>query len=110
MKPLFNRNQNSSSSNKTKIILVAVLLGIGIITLLTLLGFLFLGNGFKFLTPVTQTLVIPTPVCIEPTLTLGTAILHVKTVPNNPNAFPPIPQDTPDIAYWIEGTTINYVF
>src|SRR5215218_1675015 len=91
MKPPVNRNQNPSS-NKTKIILVAVLLGIGIITLLTLLGFLFLGNGFKFLTPATQTLVIPTPQCIEPTLTLGTAILHVKTVPNNPNAFPPIPQ------------------
>jgi hypothetical protein len=102
--------QNTSSSNKTKIIIVAGLLGLGILVLVALLGFLFLRNGFQLGAPTTQTPVIPTPQCIEPTLTLGTAILHIKTVPNNPNAFPPIPQDTSDTAYWIEGTTINYVF
>jgi hypothetical protein len=110
MKPPVNRNHNSSSSNKTKIIIVAVLLGLGILVLITLLGFMFLRNGFQLAAPATQTQVVPTPQCIEPTLTLGTAILHVKTVPNNSNAFPPIPQDTPDTAYWVEGTTINYVF
>jgi len=102
--------QNSSSSNTTKIIIVAILIGIFLVILGTLAGLLLRRNGFQFAAPATQTLVIPTPQCIEPTLTLGTVILHVKTVPNNPNAFPLIPQDTPDIAYWVEGTTVNYVF
>jgi len=115
MKPPANRNQNFSSSNRSKIIIVAVLLGIGIITLLILLGFLFLGNGFQFLTPSTQTPVIPTmfiptPDCGSPTLVLGTSTFQIQTLTPETDGSLTVPPDTSGIAYWVEGTDHNYVF
>lgn len=98
------------SSNRTQIIVVGSLLGVGILVLLSLLAYLFRGNIMQRAAGVTETPAAPTPQCIETTLTLGTSIFHVKTIPNNPNAFPVLPQDKPDNAYWVEGTTVNYVF
>jgi hypothetical protein len=102
--------KQNSSSNKTKIIIVAVLLGLGILVVIILLGFLLLQGGFEFLASATPTRVVPTPICIEPTLTLGATTFHVKSIPGDLSSYPSIPQDTPDAAYWLEGTTINYVF
>jgi hypothetical protein len=101
--------QNSSS--KTQIIVVSILLGLGVLVLVALLAFAFRGNIMQLAAvPATQTQAVPTPPCIEPTLTLGMTTFHVKTIPNNPNAFPALPQDAPDTAYWVEGTMVNYVF
>jgi len=99
-----NPKQNVSS-DKTKIILVIIFLGILLLALGILLG-LLLRRAMQQQHPQA----IPTPLCIEPTLMLGTTIFHVKSLPSDPNTYPPIPPDTPDTAYWVEGTTINYVF
>ncbi len=102
--------QNSSSSQRTQIIIVSALLGVGILALCGLLAYAFRGNLLQLAAFSTPTPIAPTPQCIETTLTLGTNTFHVKTVPNTPNAFPVLPQSTADSAYWIEGTTVNYVF
>ncbi len=100
--------KQNPSSNKTTIVIVSALLGLGILLLIGLVA--FRGNIMQLVATTTQTPAAPTPQCIEPTLTLGTGTFHVKTTPNNPNVFPVLPQDKPDNAYWIEGTTVNYVF
>ncbi len=108
MKSPVNNQQNSS--NKTKILIVAVLLGIGIIVLMVLLGFLFLRNGFQFLTPAIPTLFVPTPDCGSPTLVLGTTTFQIQPIPPGPDGSLTVPSDTSGIAYWVEGTNTNYVF
>ena len=52
----------------------------------------------------------PTPQCVEPTLTLGTANFRVESVAREANGFPEIPKRKNNVAFWVEGTTINYVF
>jgi hypothetical protein len=110
MKQPPNTKQNFSLSDKSKIILVSIFLALLLLVFGVLLGILIRQSGFKLPVRATPTAAIPTPQCIEPTLTLGTSTLHVKSIPNNPNTFPLIPKDTPDTAYWVEETTINYVF
>jgi hypothetical protein len=104
-----NTNQNVSS-NKTKIILIIIFLAILLLAFGILVGLVLRRSGFQFSMSAAQTPVITTPPCIEPTLMLGTTMFHVKSLPSDPNTYPPIPPDTPDTAYWVEGTTINYVF
>ena len=53
---------------------------------------------------------IPTPQCIEPSLTLGTMKYRVESTTREADGFPEIPKRKKDVAYWVEGTTINYVF
>ena len=115
MKPPTNRNQNSSLSNRSKIIIVAVLLGLGILVLITLLGFLFLGNGLQFLTPATQTqvfptLFVPTPDCGSPTLVIGSTTFQIQPLAPAPDGLLTVPPDTSNVAYWVNGTNKNYVF
>lgn len=52
----------------------------------------------------------PTPQCVEPTLTLGTVNFRVDPVTREGNGFPEIPGRKQEMAYWVEGTTVNYVF
>ena len=52
----------------------------------------------------------PTPQCVEPTLTLGTVNFRVDPVTREANGFPEIPGRKKEMAYWVEDTTINYVF
>jgi hypothetical protein len=52
----------------------------------------------------------PTPQCVEPTLTLGTANFRVDSITREANKFPEIPKRKNEIAFWVEGTTVNYVF
>jgi hypothetical protein len=52
----------------------------------------------------------PTPQCVEPSLTLGTLKFQVASVKRSADSFPEIPNGKQDIAYWVEGTTVNYVF
>ena len=52
----------------------------------------------------------PTPQCVEPTLTLGTSQFRVDSVTREANSFPEIPNRKKDVAFWVEGTTVNYVF
>ena len=52
----------------------------------------------------------PTPACVEPTLTLGSNRFRIETILREADGSLNVPVNTPDIAYWVEGTTINYVF
>ena len=54
----------------------------------------------------------PTPTfpCGEPTLTLGAAQFQIKTIARAADGSVAVPSDTPDVAYWVEGTNANYVF
>ena len=53
---------------------------------------------------------VPTPQCIEPTLTLGALTFRVDSVTREADAFPEIPKRKNEVAFWVEGTTVNYVF
>jgi hypothetical protein len=52
----------------------------------------------------------PTPACVEPSLTLGAARYRVEPIARAAGGSLAVPQDTPGVAYWIEGTVVNYVF
>ena len=53
---------------------------------------------------------VPTPQCVEPTLTLGSLKYRVESITREADGFPDIPKSKKDVAYWVEGTTINYSF
>lgn len=110
MKPPTSAKPSLSSSDKTKIVLVSIFLVILLIIFGFLVGLLLRQSGFRLSLRATLAPVIPTPQCIEPTLTLGATTFHVKSIPSDLGSYPSIPQDTADAAYWLEGTTINYVF
>jgi len=108
-------NQNPSSSNRSKIIIVSVLFGLGILVLVTMLGFLFLRNGFPSLAPATQTppiptIFVPTADCGSPTLVIGSTTFQIQPLAPAPDGVLTVPPDTSGIAYWVNGTNKNYVF
>ncbi len=52
---------------------------------------------------------VPTPQCVEPTLTLGSAKFVIKTIARAADGSISVPPDTPNVAYQVEGTQPNYV-
>jgi hypothetical protein len=52
----------------------------------------------------------PTPQCIQSTLMVGTTTFRIETISPAPDGSLTVPQDTPNIAYWVDGTDVNYVF
>jgi hypothetical protein len=113
MNQLPKKDQNSSQKNI--IMMVGILMGVGIVVLISLLIFLFRGNIFQSLapsteTPVIPTMFIPTPDCGSPTLVLGTATFQIQNLTPSPDGSLSVPVDTSGVAYWVEGTSINYVF
>ncbi len=53
---------------------------------------------------------VPTPQCVRPTLTLGSAQFPIESIARAANGSFALPADKPDTAFWIEGTNVNYVF
>jgi hypothetical protein len=53
---------------------------------------------------------VPTPQCIEPSIKLGDAKFRVDSISREADTFPEIPKRNGDTAFWVEGTTVNYVF
>ena len=53
---------------------------------------------------------VPTPQCVEPTLTLGAAKFVIQSLARAADGSIAVPGDKPDVAYWVEGTNVNYVF
>ena len=51
-----------------------------------------------------------TPTCEPATLTLGTALYWIQPIGRSADGSVAVPADTPDIAYWVNGTSTNYVF
>ncbi len=73
----------------------------------------WIGVGVVFLAPQLPALFkqpIPTPACNEPKLSLGAARFRIETLARAADGSLNVPVDTPDVAYWVEGTNINYVF
>ncbi|HXQ34193.1 MAG TPA: hypothetical protein VN843_09285 [Anaerolineales bacterium] len=102
-------------TQKNIVIIISILMGVGIVLLLALVLFLFRGNIFQALapsteTPIIPTMFIPTPDCGSPTLVLGTATFQIQNITRAPDGSLPVPTDTSGVAYWVEGTSTNYVF
>ena len=53
---------------------------------------------------------IPTPQCVQPMLTLGTTQFQIQSIARAADGSVVVPPDRSDVAYWVEGTNINYVF
>jgi hypothetical protein len=52
----------------------------------------------------------PTPQCVRPTLTLGSTQFPIETLARAADGSLALPADKPGAAFWIEGTSVNYVF
>lgn len=57
-----------------------------------------------------MTLLTYKPPCGRSVLALAERNFEIKKVKASSSALPKIPQNTPDIVYWIDGTTSNHVF
>lgn len=55
---------------------------------------------------------IPTPTsgCGQPTLKLGAAQFRIQSIFRAADGSLVVPLDTPEVAYWLEGTNTNHVF
>jgi len=81
-----------------------VMMGIGVIVV---------GAGLIFLGPQLAARLappVPTPQCVQPTLTLGAAVFTIESLAHAADGSVVLPADEPGVAYWIEGTSVNYVF
>lgn len=118
-----------SPSDRTKIIVVSSFLAILLLILGLLIGLLLRRSGFQLSmlverlpdvsniplvstgpTEVIPTVFIPTPDCGSPTLVLGTTTFQIQKLTPAADGSLTVPQDSPGIAYWVEGTNSNYVF
>src|SRR5688572_16506243 len=104
-----NSKQNVSS-NTTKIILIVIFLAILLLAFGILVGLVLRSGDFQLPLFASHITPAPSPQCVEPTLTLGTTKFRMDSVTREANSFPDIPPRKQDIAYWVEGTTVNYVF
>ena len=103
------------ASNKNIVMIVGILLGVGIVLLAALVIFLLRGRIPQMLTPATETpfiptLSIPTPDCGSPTLVLGGTTFQIQSIVPAPDGSLAVPAEPSGVAYWVEGTTTNYVF
>ena len=55
-------------------------------------------------------LIPPVPACGEPKLALGATKFRVQPVARGADGSVVLPQDSLGVAYWVEGTGVNYVF
>jgi hypothetical protein len=129
MKRPLNTKQNFSS-DKTKIILVSIALAILLLVFGLLMGILLRQSGFRLsmlatrsqatpngpptsiipVTSNTQTVFVPTADCGSPTLLIGTTTFQIQNLTPTADGSLNVPQNSPGIAYWVEGTNTNYVF
>lgn len=96
-----------------------VLLGAGLLLLITLLVFA-LGGRLKLQpaqpiatlpsTSIVPTLFVPTPHCGPATLVLGPATFQMQVIQLAPDGSVSMPPDGTGIAYWVEGTDLQYIF
>lgn len=81
--------------------IIIVLGGLAIIAIVILLG----PQVSRLLAPP-----VPTPQCVEPTLTLGSLKYRIQPLARAADGSVALPAGQADAAYWIDGTNINYVF
>ncbi len=62
------------------------------------------------LSPTPFPLSVPTPDCGAPTLTIGPSTFTIQTIQPSSNNFLDVPPDSRKTAFWMDGTTANYVF
>jgi hypothetical protein len=111
-----------SPSEKTQILIVGLFLAILLLLIGYLVGLLLQQRGFQFSlparateTPVVPTTVIPamviaTPDCGTPTLTIGATTYQIQMFDPAPDGSLTVPAGMPGVAYWVRGTDLNRVF
>lgn len=52
----------------------------------------------------------PTPPCVQPTLILGASKFRIESVARAADGSVAVPADAPEVAFWVQGTSANYVF
>ena len=107
--------KQNPTSTRTQIIVVVVLLGLGILVLIAVLLVAFRRNGLPLAVPTTQTppiptIIVPTVDCGSPTLLLGTSTFQIQNLTAAADGSFSVPADTSGIAYWLEGTDLQYIF
>src|SRR5215204_4730673 len=112
MKQPINQKQNSSPSEKNTAVIVASLLGAGLV-ILTVMVIFFLRNirtqQPALVTEAPPTVFVPpllvaTPDCGSPTLTIGTTTFQIQVTQLAADGSVSVPADGAGIAYWVEGT------
>ena len=117
MDQLHRKNQKETTSRKTKITIVLALMGLGVVLMIAIAAILSGGNSLSpaFLAPATQTqplptLFIPTPDCGSSTLVIGPSTFQIQTIPLAEDGTVSVPPDGSGVAYWVEGTDLQYTF
>ena len=119
-----NTKHSFSPSEKSKILIAILFLGVMLVVFGILLGIVIKQSGFNISlpakhTPSTPTLaqmaaaptmLIPTPDCGIPALEIGSTTFQIQPIQPLPDGALIIPADGSPIAYWVNGTNINYVF
>ncbi len=119
-----NTKHRFSSSERTKILIAILFLGVLLVVLGVLLGIVVKQSGFNFALPATHTpstptlaqmsaaptVLIPTSDCGLPALEIGSTTFQIQPIQPSPDGALIIPADGSPIAYWVNGTNINYVF
>ena len=86
----------------------ALITFIGLVVIVLVAGFFYYrpqitGQLARLLNP------IPTPQCIQPLLKIGSVQFPIKSIARAADGSLPILNKS-DVAWWVEGTTVNYVF
>jgi hypothetical protein len=111
-----------SPSEKNQILIVGFFLAILLVLIGYLVGLLLQRGGFQFSPPargaetaVMPTMAIPpmviaTPDCGAPTLTIGATTYQIQMFDPAPGGSLTVPPDSFGVAYWVRGTDTNRVF
>jgi len=107
--------QISPSRDNTGMMSILQLPALGTVILFLLSGCQFLQNGLQSPptateTPFIPTMFVPTKDCGVPTLLLGSSPFQIETIQPGADGTLSVPSGKPGIAYWIDGTNLNYTF
>lgn len=102
------------SVRRNQVILFAVLAGAVVVLMgamtLILLQMTNLVDLPMFAAAPTPTRIVPTPACVQPKLTVGAASFPIQPLKRGADGTITLPGGAPGTAYWVEGTTVNFVF
>jgi hypothetical protein len=107
MKQPINQNQNKNTT-----VIIASLLGVGLVILIALVIFFLRSVRAQQPVQVTEApptvfvppLLVATPDCGSPTLTMGTTTFQIQVTQLAADGSVSVPADGAGIAYWVEGT------
>jgi hypothetical protein len=105
--PKPSSNASFWTTNQRWILLGLGCLAVGLVLVCVVAAsayFLFRPNFMALISPP-----VPTPACVEPRLTVGSASYRIETLARGADGSVNVPAEKPDAAYWIEGTSPHYI-